>query len=70
MAVRQGASNMQLAPITGNNAGVARAEVKQGVRSIVLCKDANGKFGLRVQAVSKVRNKAEKYYKNRIYFYA
>lgn len=53
VAVRQGASNMQLAPITGNNAGVARAEVKQGVRSIVLCKDANGKFGLRVQAVSK-----------------
>jgi syntenin-1 len=52
--VRPSPSGMQIAPVTGNNIGVARAEVKQGVRSVTLCKDASGKFGLRVQAVSKV----------------
>lgn len=51
--VRPSPSGMQIAPVTGNNIGVARAEVKQGVRSVTLCKDASGKFGLRVQAVSK-----------------
>ena len=54
MAIRQSPSGMQIAPVTGDNVGVARAEVKQGVRSAILCKDANGKFGLRAQAVSKV----------------
>ncbi|XP_072015753.1 syntenin-1-like [Amphiura filiformis] len=43
-----------VAPITGqNNQGVARSEIKQGVRQAILCKDGDGKMGLRVQAISK-----------------
>ena len=34
--------------------GVKRAEIKDGVRMVVLCKDASGKMGLRVRHVSKV----------------
>lgn len=30
-----------------------RAEIRQGVREVVLCKDAKGKVGLRVRHVSK-----------------
>jgi len=47
-------SNKMVAPIKGEqNMGVARAEVKQGVRMVVACKDGNGKMGLRVQHVNK-----------------
>ena len=34
--------------------GMQRAEVKQGVRLVVLCKDGRGKLGLRIKAVNKV----------------
>ena len=44
-----------MAPITGNNLGLVRAEIKQGIREVVLCKDGDGKIGLRVKAVNKVR---------------
>lgn len=47
-------ASMQVAPITGENAGVKRSEVKQGVREVLLCKDQDGKMGLRVRAISKV----------------
>lgn len=43
----------QVAPITGNNLGVQRAEIKQGVREIILCKDQDGKIGLRIRAINK-----------------
>merc|ERR1719378_30660 len=47
-------SNKMVAPITGqDNMGVARAEVKQGIRMVVACKDGSGKLGLRVQHVNK-----------------
>ncbi|XP_073258677.1 syntenin-1-like [Porites lutea] len=43
-----------IAPVSGdNNLGVRRAEIKQGVREVVLCKDGQGKIGLRVRAVNK-----------------
>lgn len=43
-----------VAPVTGdNNFGVRRAEIKQGVREVVLCKDGKGKVGLRVRAINK-----------------
>ena len=45
---------MQVAPITGNDIGVRRAEIKQGVREVMLCKDQDGKMGLRVKSVNKV----------------
>lgn len=47
--------NNVVAPVTGTqNLGVARSEIKQGVREVVVCKDAKGKIGLRVRDVSKV----------------
>ena len=43
-----------IAPVTGdNNVGVRRAEIKGGVREVVLCKDGSGKIGLRVRDVNK-----------------
>ncbi|XP_045158657.2 syntenin-1-like [Mercenaria mercenaria] len=45
-------SNMQVAPVSGNNMGVMRAEIKQGVRELVACKDAEGKIGLRIRHVN------------------
>lgn len=44
------------APVSGNDLGVLRAEIKPGVREIHLCKDERGKTGLRLQAVDKVSN--------------
>jgi len=47
-------SNKMVAPITGeSNIGMARSEVKQGIRMVVACKGADGKLGLRVQHVNK-----------------
>lgn len=57
VGVRQTSTgNMQVAPITGNSVGLARAEIKQGVREVLLCKDGDGKVGLRVRSVNKVNN--------------
>ncbi|MBN3324810.1 SDCB1 protein, partial [Atractosteus spatula] len=39
------------APITGSNIGIRRAEIKQGIREVILCKDAEGKIGLRLKSV-------------------
>jgi len=56
------ASNMQVAtrpsqhmvaPITGNdNKGLMRAEIKQGIREVVLCKDGQGQLGMRVRHIN------------------
>ncbi|KAI0241136.1 Syntenin-1 [Lamellibrachia satsuma] len=43
----------QVAPITGDHVGLKRAEIKQGVRELLLCKDGEGKMGLRVCSVNK-----------------
>jgi len=44
-----------LAPVSVEGVvGMRRAEVKQGVRRVILCKDGKGKLGLRIKAVSKV----------------
>ncbi|KAM3923600.1 syntenin-2 [Leptodactylus fuscus] len=42
-----------VAPVTGNDIGLRRAEIKNGIREVILCKDENGKVGLRLQAVDK-----------------
>ena len=43
-----------VAPVSGdNNMGIRRAEIKQGIREVVLCKDGSGKVGLRVRAINK-----------------
>merc|ERR1712183_1265098 len=43
-----------IAPISANNPGLVKAQVSHGVRQVVLCKDQNGKIGLKVKAVNKV----------------
>lgn len=46
-------SHNMVAPITGNaNKGLMRAEIKQGIREVTLCKDAEGKMGMRVRHVN------------------
>ncbi|CAL4133726.1 unnamed protein product [Meganyctiphanes norvegica] len=42
-----------VAPISGNSVGLHRAAVTGGVRQITLCKDAEGKVGMRVKAINK-----------------
>ncbi|KAM6147865.1 syntenin-2 isoform 2-T2 [Erethizon dorsatum] len=42
-----------VAPVSGNNLGLRRAEIKPGVREIHLCKDERGKTGLRLRAIDK-----------------
>lgn len=41
-----------IAPLSGSAVISSRAEVTHGIREIILCKDANGKVGMRVQAVN------------------
>jgi hypothetical protein len=43
-----------VAPVSGNNLGIRRAEIKPGVREIHLCKDERGKTGLQLRAIDKV----------------
>ncbi|XP_061864954.1 syntenin-2 [Colius striatus] len=40
-----------VAPLSGNNAGLRRAEIRPGVREIHLCKDERGKTGLQLKNV-------------------
>ena len=44
-----------VAPISEQNAvGMKRAEIKQGLRLLVLCKNAKGLVGMRIKSVNKV----------------
>lgn len=53
LQVRHAASgHAQIAPVTGNSVGLRRAEIKQGLRPVTLCKGADGKLGVRVKAIS------------------
>ena len=55
VGVRQNTSGqMQVAPITGSNKGLQRAEIKQGIREVITCKDGDGKLGLRLRHVNNV----------------
>ncbi|XP_057686508.1 syntenin-2 [Corythoichthys intestinalis] len=38
-------------PVTGTDVGIRRAEVRQGLREIILCKDQDSKVGLRLRAI-------------------
>ncbi|XP_071966926.1 syntenin-2 [Engystomops pustulosus] len=53
VAVPHTVSGGLVAPVTGNDIGLRRAEIKNGIREVILCKDENGKVGLRLQAVDK-----------------
>ncbi|XP_053324292.1 syntenin-1 [Spea bombifrons] len=48
---RPSALNNMVAPVSGSDVGIRRAEIKQGLREIILCKDQDGKIGLRLKSV-------------------
>ncbi|KAM4688450.1 syntenin-1 [Discoglossus pictus] len=48
---RPSAMNNMVAPISGSDVGIRRAEIKQGVREVILCKDQDGKIGLRLKSI-------------------
>ncbi|XP_077022945.1 syntenin-1 [Tamandua tetradactyla] len=48
---RPSSVNYMVAPVTGNDVGIRRAEIKQGIREVILCKDQDGKIGLRLKSV-------------------
>uniref|UniRef100_A0A8C0IVU9 Syndecan binding protein 2 n=1 Tax=Chelonoidis abingdonii TaxID=106734 RepID=A0A8C0IVU9_CHEAB len=40
-----------VAPLTGNNLGLRRAEIRPGLRELHLCKDERGKTGLQLKSI-------------------
>ncbi|XP_023018486.1 syntenin-1 [Leptinotarsa decemlineata] len=42
-----------IAPVSGQSVGLHRAEVTHGIRELILCKDKDGKVGVRVKAINK-----------------
>ncbi|XP_068118159.1 syntenin-2 [Hyperolius riggenbachi] len=53
VAIPNSISGGMIAPVTGNDIGLRRAEIKHGIREMILCKDEKGKVGLRLRAVDK-----------------
>nr|KAF6405649.1 syndecan binding protein [Rousettus aegyptiacus] len=51
VVARPSSVNYMVAPVTGNDVGIRRAEIKQGIREVILCKDQDGKIGLRLKSV-------------------
>lgn len=48
---RPSAMNNMVAPVSGSDLGIRRAEIKQGIREVILCKDQGGKIGLRLKSI-------------------
>nr|XP_012319160.1 syntenin-1 isoform X1 [Aotus nancymaae] len=51
LVARPSSINYMVAPVTGNDVGIRRAEIKQGIREVILCKDQDGKIGLRLKSI-------------------
>ncbi|XP_057654857.1 syntenin-1-like [Diorhabda carinulata] len=51
--VPQTTSTGLIAPISGQSVGLKRAQITHGVRQLILCKDKDGKVGVRVKAINK-----------------
>ncbi|KAL4682370.1 hypothetical protein H8959_001925 [Pygathrix nigripes] len=51
LGARSSSMNYMVAPVTGNDVGIHRAEIKQRIREVILCKDQNGKIGLRLKSI-------------------
>ncbi|XP_044522157.1 syntenin-1 isoform X3 [Gracilinanus agilis] len=51
MVTRPSAMSYMVSPVTGSDVGIRRAEIKQGIREVILCKDQDGKIGLRLKSV-------------------
>lgn len=41
-----------IAPLSNQSIGLHRAQVTHGIRELILCKDADGKIGLRVKDIN------------------
>ena len=41
-------------PVTGADVGIRRAEIRPGLREVILCKDQDKKIGLRLRAIDNV----------------
>lgn len=54
LVARPSSVNYMVAPVTGNDVGIRRAEIKQGIREVILCKDQDGKIGLRLKSIDNV----------------
>ncbi|XP_047439912.1 syntenin-2 [Mugil cephalus] len=50
LAASSGVGGM-VRPVTGSDVGIRRAEIRPGLREIILCKDQDKKVGLRLRAV-------------------
>ncbi|XP_041045538.1 syntenin-1 [Carcharodon carcharias] len=48
---RPSSINYMVAPVTGSDLGLRRAEIKQGIRELILCKDQDGKIGIRLKSI-------------------
>lgn len=53
VAVASGLGGM-VRPVTGADVGIRRAEIRPGLREVILCKDQDGKVGLRLREVDNV----------------
>uniref|UniRef100_A0A670I5D5 Syndecan binding protein 2 n=1 Tax=Podarcis muralis TaxID=64176 RepID=A0A670I5D5_PODMU len=47
------AAGLVVAPVTGSDLGIRRAEIKPGLREVHLCKDERGKTGLKLRNIDK-----------------
>ncbi|MEQ2208963.1 hypothetical protein XENOCAPTIV_020839, partial [Xenoophorus captivus] len=45
-------------PVTGTDVGIVRAEIRPGLREIILCKDQDRKVGLRLRAIDNANSPA------------
>lgn len=53
VAVPSGLGGM-VRPVTGADVGIRRAEIRPGLREVILCKDQDGKVGLRLREIDNV----------------
>lgn len=51
VAIPQSNSNF-VAPLSGQSLGLQRAQVSHGIRELILCKDKDGKVGVRVKPIN------------------
>lgn len=51
--ISPGNNSQLIAPVSGQSLGLYRAQVTHGIREVILCKDKDGKVGLRVKPINK-----------------
>ncbi|XP_050304439.1 syntenin-1-like [Anthonomus grandis grandis] len=52
LSVGSSGPNNMIAPLSGQSLGLHRAQVTNGIREVTLCKDADGKVGVRVKEIN------------------